>query len=95
MPHYDELLKVLVEADFLDECDTKIAPRVDTAVDELFDSFPEVRFLEVRFLGGRSRKLSRSGPGTIRIRMTAGLADRLVGWGGVHGAKVRGSRLGC
>ena len=82
VPHYDELIKVLVAAGLLDENDINIPARVDAAVDQFFDSNPSDARWDSPWTGlaGRSRKLSRSGSGIVRVRMTAELADRLVAW---------------
>jgi hypothetical protein len=79
VPHYSELEKALVEDGLLYEDDVDVAPRVDAAVDKFFEDSPSGQAGGYSF--GRSRKLSRSGPGTVRIRMTADLADRLAVWG--------------
>ena len=78
IPHYNELTKVLVVAGLLNEGDADIAARVDAAVDELFKGLPHERRWEMDF--GRSRKLSAGKQGTVRVRMTADIIDRLVAW---------------
>src|SRR5262245_48208458 len=85
VPHYDELTKVLVAAGHLRKDDIHIAPRVDAAADEFFEHNPSgARWSSVcTGSAGRSRRLNHSGPGTVRIRMTDDLAERLVA-GEVH-----------
>src|SRR5262245_11691307 len=80
VPHYEELTKVLVAAGHLHKYDIHIAPRVDAAADNFFEHNPSGERWSSVYTGdaGGSRRLSRSGPGTVRIRMTADLADRLV-----------------
>jgi hypothetical protein len=87
VPHHDELVRALVADGYLHEDDTELAPRVDAAVDELFEVIP--RQWTITCAGkstvgwdepgsGRSRRLSTGRQGWVRVKMTASLAARLV-----------------
>jgi hypothetical protein len=80
VPHYNRLTEALVGDGLLSEADADIAPRVDAAVDAVFQVVPGRYFGQ--WWAGRTP--SRRGPdtqGTTRIRMTAELIDRLVAYG--------------
>ena len=82
VPYYNRLTEALVGAGFLSEADANISPRVDAAVDAVFQSAPSRYFYAGRWWPGKA--LSRRGPdkqGEVRIRMTADLVDRLVAYG--------------
>jgi hypothetical protein len=81
VPHYNHLTEALVGAGPLSEADANIAPRVDAAVDAVFQWLPD-EYYPGRWWSGKT--LSRRGPdkqGVVRIRMTADLIDRLVAYG--------------
>jgi hypothetical protein len=87
VPNYDWLTKALVAADHLHEDDVDVAPRVDEATEELFEWIPnkdfDYRWLQITDYGfpsmGPSRRIVGK-PGTVRIMITADLADRLVAY---------------
>ena len=73
--HPYDLAETLVADGCLHEDDVDIPPRVDAAVDEYFTRAIDLQFNES---GSRSRKLRRSEPGIVRVRMTQDLADKLA-----------------
>jgi hypothetical protein len=74
VPHYDELVKVLIAEGLLDP---DVAPRVDAAVDGLFTCLPVDDYGTWHHRDG-ARRLCIGKPGTVRIRMSSDLADRLI-----------------
>ena len=81
VPHYNRLTESLVGAGYLHVDDADVAPRVDAAVDKVLEAIPDKHWGLWASDGTPSRRLGSGRTGTVRVRMTADLVDRLVAHG--------------